>query len=122
MITQQATNEEACDLLELLSRAVQELPEAQKEVIDLAFFKGMSQRQKANRLGDYENAAFIGIENAQLPNTYAEHDLRSVENRELKKTQRIANLEIRLAGYPTCFPEVRYSTIWCTGMSELSAV
>jgi DNA-directed RNA polymerase specialized sigma subunit len=46
VITQQATNEEACDLSELLSRAVQELPEAQKEVIDLAFFKGMSQRRK----------------------------------------------------------------------------
>jgi RNA polymerase sigma-70 factor, ECF subfamily len=35
------------DLSELLKRAIQELPEAQKEVIDLAFFKGMSQREIA---------------------------------------------------------------------------
>ena len=33
------------DLSELLNRAIQILPEAQKEVIDLAFFKGMSQRE-----------------------------------------------------------------------------
>jgi RNA polymerase sigma-70 factor (ECF subfamily) len=35
------------DLTELLNRVMQELPEAQKEVIDLAFFKGMSQREIA---------------------------------------------------------------------------
>jgi len=35
------------DLSELLHRAIQVLPEAQKEVIDLAFFKGMSQREIA---------------------------------------------------------------------------
>jgi RNA polymerase sigma-70 factor, ECF subfamily len=38
---------EANDLSELLQRVIQELPEAQKEVIDLAFFKGMSQREIA---------------------------------------------------------------------------
>jgi RNA polymerase sigma-70 factor, ECF subfamily len=38
---------EVHDLSELLKRAMQELPEAQKEVIDLAFFKGMSQREIA---------------------------------------------------------------------------
>jgi RNA polymerase sigma-70 factor (ECF subfamily) len=38
---------EAHDLSELLKRVIQELPEAQKEVIDLAFFKGMSQREIA---------------------------------------------------------------------------
>ena len=43
-----ATNEvEVNDLSKLLKRAIQELPEAQKEVIDLAFFKGMSQREIA---------------------------------------------------------------------------
>ena len=43
-----ATNEvEVNDLSKLLNRAIQELPEAQKEVIDLAFFKGMSQREIA---------------------------------------------------------------------------
>ena len=43
-----ATNQvEVNDLSELLSRVIQELPEAQKEVIDLAFFKGMSQREIA---------------------------------------------------------------------------
>jgi RNA polymerase sigma-70 factor (ECF subfamily) len=36
------------DLSKLLSRAIQVLPEAQKEVIDLAFFKGMSQREIAS--------------------------------------------------------------------------
>jgi RNA polymerase sigma-70 factor, ECF subfamily len=42
------TNEvEVNDLSELLNRVIQELPEAQKEVIDLAFFKGMSQREIA---------------------------------------------------------------------------
>ena len=35
------------DLSKLLSRVIQELPEAQQEVIDLAFFKGMSQREIA---------------------------------------------------------------------------
>ena len=35
------------DLSELLNRVIQELPEAQKEVVDLAFFKGMSQREIA---------------------------------------------------------------------------
>jgi RNA polymerase sigma-70 factor (ECF subfamily) len=38
---------EVHDLSVLLKRAIQELPEAQKEVIDLAFFKGMSQREIA---------------------------------------------------------------------------
>jgi RNA polymerase sigma-70 factor, ECF subfamily len=38
---------EVNDLSELLNRVIQELPEAQKEVIDLAFFKGMSQREIA---------------------------------------------------------------------------
>src|ERR1700730_15363352 len=43
-----ATNQvEVNDLSELLNRAMQELPEAQKEVIHLAFFKGMSQREIA---------------------------------------------------------------------------
>jgi RNA polymerase sigma-70 factor (ECF subfamily) len=43
-----ATNEvESNDLSELLNRAMRELPEAQQEVIDLAFFKGMSQREIA---------------------------------------------------------------------------
>jgi RNA polymerase sigma-70 factor, ECF subfamily len=35
------------DLSELLNRVIQELPDAQKEVIDLAFFKVMSQREIA---------------------------------------------------------------------------
>jgi len=35
------------DLSELLHRVIEDLPEAQKEVIDLAFFKGMSQREIA---------------------------------------------------------------------------
>ena len=38
---------EVNDLSELLNRVIQELPAAQKEVIDLAFFKGMSQREIA---------------------------------------------------------------------------
>jgi RNA polymerase sigma-70 factor (ECF subfamily) len=43
-----ATNQvEVNDLSELIKRVMQELPEAQKEVIDLAFFKGMSQREIA---------------------------------------------------------------------------
>ena len=46
--TAPATNQvEVNDLSELLNRAMQELPEAQKEMIDLAFFKGMSQREIA---------------------------------------------------------------------------
>ncbi|MBV8175112.1 MAG: sigma-70 family RNA polymerase sigma factor [Verrucomicrobia bacterium] len=41
---------EVHDLSELLSRVMQELPAAQKEVVHLAFFKGMSQREiAANR-------------------------------------------------------------------------
>ena len=35
------------DLSKLLSRVIQELPEAQQEVVNLAFFKGMSQREIA---------------------------------------------------------------------------
>jgi RNA polymerase sigma-70 factor (ECF subfamily) len=35
------------DLSELLHRVIEDLPEAQKEVINLAFFKGMSQREIA---------------------------------------------------------------------------
>jgi RNA polymerase sigma-70 factor, ECF subfamily len=42
-----ASQVEINDLSELLNRAIQILPEAQKEVIDLAFFKGMSQREIA---------------------------------------------------------------------------
>jgi RNA polymerase sigma-70 factor, ECF subfamily len=38
---------EVHDLSVLLKRAIQELPAAQKEVIDLAFFRGMSQREIA---------------------------------------------------------------------------
>lgn len=38
---------ETHDLSKLLHRVIQELPEAQKEVINLAFFKGMSQREIA---------------------------------------------------------------------------
>jgi RNA polymerase sigma-70 factor, ECF subfamily len=38
---------EANDLSELCSRAIGVLPEAQKEVINLTFFKGMSQREIA---------------------------------------------------------------------------
>jgi RNA polymerase sigma-70 factor, ECF subfamily len=46
--TATTTNQaEVNDLSELLNRVIQELPEAQKEVIDLAFFKGMSQREIA---------------------------------------------------------------------------
>src|SRR3984893_15459140 len=37
------------DLSKLLNRVIQELPEAQREVIDLAFFKGMSQREIASK-------------------------------------------------------------------------
>jgi RNA polymerase sigma-70 factor (ECF subfamily) len=40
---------EVNDLSKLLKRAIQVLPEAQKEVIDLAFFKGMSQREIASK-------------------------------------------------------------------------
>ena len=35
---------EVHDLSKLLNKVIQDLPDAQKEVIDLAFFKGMSQR------------------------------------------------------------------------------
>ena len=38
---------EVHDLSNLLYRVIAELPEAQKEVINLAFFKGMSQREIA---------------------------------------------------------------------------
>ncbi len=38
---------EVNDLSKLLKRVIQELPEAQKEVINLTFFKGMSQREIA---------------------------------------------------------------------------
>ena len=37
------------DLSKLLSRAIRELPKAQQEVINLAFFKGMSQREIASQ-------------------------------------------------------------------------
>jgi len=40
---------ENSDLSDLLSRVIQLLPEAQKEVINLTFFKGMSQREIANQ-------------------------------------------------------------------------
>jgi RNA polymerase sigma-70 factor, ECF subfamily len=40
---------EVNDLSKLLNRAIRVLPEAQKEVIDLAFFKGMSQREIASK-------------------------------------------------------------------------
>jgi RNA polymerase sigma-70 factor, ECF subfamily len=40
---------EVNDLSKLLNGAIQVLPEAQKEVIDLAFFKGMSQREIASK-------------------------------------------------------------------------
>jgi RNA polymerase sigma-70 factor (ECF subfamily) len=46
--TATTTNQaEVNDLSDLLNRVIQELPAAQKEVIDLAFFKGMSQREIA---------------------------------------------------------------------------
>jgi DNA-directed RNA polymerase specialized sigma24 family protein len=35
------------DLAPVIGRAIQHLPEAQQEVIDLSFFKGMSQREIA---------------------------------------------------------------------------
>ena len=47
-ITPNTNQVEVNDLSKLLSRAIQVLPEAQKEVIDLAFFKGMSQREIAS--------------------------------------------------------------------------
>jgi RNA polymerase sigma-70 factor, ECF subfamily len=40
---------QANDLSDLLHRFIGELPEAQREVIDLTFFKGMSQREIAAR-------------------------------------------------------------------------
>src|ERR1700722_815701 len=45
--TTMSSEVEVHDLSKLLRRVIQELPEAQKEVIDLAFFKGMSQREIA---------------------------------------------------------------------------
>jgi RNA polymerase sigma-70 factor, ECF subfamily len=46
-----ATNQaEVNDLSELLNRVIETLPAAQKEVIDLAFFKGMSQREIAFKM------------------------------------------------------------------------
>jgi RNA polymerase sigma-70 factor (ECF subfamily) len=42
-----ANDIEINDLSELLHRVIDALPDAQKEVIDLAFFKGMSQREIA---------------------------------------------------------------------------
>jgi RNA polymerase sigma-70 factor, ECF subfamily len=42
-----STEVEVHDLSKLLNRVIQELPEAQQEVINLAFFKGMSQREIA---------------------------------------------------------------------------
>jgi RNA polymerase sigma-70 factor, ECF subfamily len=45
--TTNSSEVEVNDLSELLKRVIQELPEAQKEVINLAFFKGMSQREIA---------------------------------------------------------------------------
>jgi RNA polymerase sigma-70 factor (ECF subfamily) len=46
--TARTSNEvELHDLSKLLSRVIQELPEAQQEVVNLAFFKGMSQREIA---------------------------------------------------------------------------
>jgi DNA-directed RNA polymerase specialized sigma24 family protein len=44
-VSPRASQVEINDLSELLNRAIQILPEAQKEVIDLAFFNGMSQRE-----------------------------------------------------------------------------
>jgi RNA polymerase sigma factor (sigma-70 family) len=37
------------DLPKFLNRAIRELPQAQQEVIDLTFFKGMSQREIARK-------------------------------------------------------------------------
>ena len=61
-----ATNQvEVNDLSELLNRAMQELPEAQKEVIHLAFFKGMSQREIAAKtntpLGTVKTRLELGL-------------------------------------------------------------
>lgn len=46
-VSNSANDIELNDLSELLHRLIDALPEAQKEVIDLAFFKGMSQREIA---------------------------------------------------------------------------
>jgi RNA polymerase sigma-70 factor, ECF subfamily len=46
--TTMSSQVEVHDLSELLDRVIQELPEAQKEVVHLAFFKGMSQREIAS--------------------------------------------------------------------------
>jgi RNA polymerase sigma-70 factor (ECF subfamily) len=48
-ITMTSHQLENSDLSDLLSRVIQLLPEAQKEVINLAFFKGMSQREIASQ-------------------------------------------------------------------------
>lgn len=64
--TAPTTNQvEVHDLSELLSRVIQELPEAQKEVINLAFFKGMSQREIAAKrqisLGTVKTRLHLGL-------------------------------------------------------------
>jgi RNA polymerase sigma-70 factor, ECF subfamily len=46
-IASESNRPESRDLFEFLQRVLRELPRAQKEVIDLTFFKGMSQRQIA---------------------------------------------------------------------------
>jgi RNA polymerase sigma-70 factor (ECF subfamily) len=48
-ITTTSNQLENSDLSVLLSRVIQLLPEAQKEVINLTFFKGMSQREIASQ-------------------------------------------------------------------------
>jgi RNA polymerase sigma factor (sigma-70 family) len=85
--TAPTTNQvEVNDLSKLLNRAIQELPEEQKEVIDLAFFKGMSQCEIAAKrqisLGTVKTRLHLAqrkMHNYQLPSTDAEQDLRSVE-------------------------------------------
>jgi hypothetical protein len=73
------------DLSQLLSRAIRELPKAQQEVIDLAFFKGMSQREnceKANALRGGENSPpFSPAKIVQLPDADAEQDLKRGPNK-----------------------------------------
>jgi RNA polymerase sigma-70 factor, ECF subfamily len=50
LVTGPAANQaEVNDLSEFLNRVIETLPAAQKEVIDLAFFKGMSQREIASK-------------------------------------------------------------------------
>jgi RNA polymerase sigma-70 factor, ECF subfamily len=46
-IASESNRAESRDLFEFLERALRELPRAQEEVIDLTFFKGMSQREIA---------------------------------------------------------------------------